>query len=169
MLEKDKGNIEDIVCQVKCKKKVERECDFAYLSIRGFDIEEFLDSLPINNHLSDILVLVLNGQVQWQFSTVILDITIASPHEQFLHYAPIARHYCQMQGRHPIREVLLIDLSPPGKQGVGRVFLTRIAGPMQGSTSLAILSADLHSFVEEVILRQGIGTMRTGESPCAAI
>lgn len=169
MLEEDKGNIEYIVCQVEGKKKVEREGDFAYLSIGRFDIEEFLDSLPINNHLSDILVLVLNSQVQWQFPTVILDITIAPPHKQFLDNAPITRHYCQMQGSHAVRKVLLIDFGSPSQQGIGGVFLSRIAGPMQGSTSLAILSADLHSFVEEVILCGGISTMRTGESPCAAI
>jgi hypothetical protein len=40
---------------------------------------------------------------------------------------------------------------------------------VQGSTALAVLSADLHSFIQEVILRQGKATMRTGESPCAAM
>ncbi len=85
MLEEDEGKIEDVVGEVEGKKEVEGKGDFAYLAVGSFDIEEFLDALPINNHLSNVLVFILNGQVKRQLPTVILYVAIASTHQQLLH------------------------------------------------------------------------------------
>jgi hypothetical protein len=114
VLEDDEGDIEDVVGEVESEKEVEGKGDFANLAVGSFHIEEFLDSLPINNHLSDVLVLVLNGQVKRQLSAVVLYVTVAPTHQQLLHDPPIARHHCQVQRSHPIGKVLLINLSAPG-------------------------------------------------------
>lgn len=169
MLEKDERDVEDVIGEVEDDKEVEGEGDLSDFAIGSLNIEELLDALLVYDHLSDVLVFVLLGQIERQLSIVVLDVAIAAPHQQLFDNPAVSGHDCEMEGRHSIGEVLLVHFSSPGEEGVGGVLLSGIAGPMEGCAALAVLCTDLHPFVEEVILAQPTTTMRTGESPWAAM
>lgn len=42
------------------------------------DVHKFFNTLPVDDHIGDILVLILFRNVQWQFAIVSSDVAIAS-------------------------------------------------------------------------------------------
>lgn len=94
MLEKDEGDIEDVVGEVENEQEVEGKGDLSDLAVRSLHVEQFLDSLLVHDHLSDVLILVLYGQIQRQFPNVVLDVSVAAAHQQLLDYSSVAGHHC---------------------------------------------------------------------------
>lgn len=167
--EEDEGDVKDVVGEEEDDEEVEGEGMLPYLAVGALDVEELLQPLLVHYHLRDVLVLVLHRDVQGQPVRIVLDLPVAAPHQQLLDDAPVPAHDGEVEGGHAVAEVLLIEFGPPGDEGVGGVLLPRVAGPVQGSAPLGILSADLHALIEVVILSEKDGTISTGESPWAAM
>lgn len=165
MGEEDEGDIEDVVGEEESYEKVEREGENVDLAVGSFDIEKLLQASFIDDHFSNVLVLVLDGNVQWRSIAIIFNHAIATPHQQLFDNAAIATHDCEMQRCHSIGKVLLIKFGSPSNKGIGSVFLPRVACPVESSAPLSIFGADFHALIEVIVLIQTNFTISTGESP----
>lgn len=108
MCEEDERDIEDVIGQEEDYKKVDGKGELADRTIGSFYIEKLLKPSLVDDHFSDVLVLILESDVQSQSVAVVLDITITPPHQQLFHYSAVSAHYSQMKGSHPIGEILLV-------------------------------------------------------------
>lgn len=64
MMRDYKRNVEYIVDEKGKQEEVEGKSSFAYFSKRVFDVEQFLNSALVDDHLGNIFIIILFGNIK---------------------------------------------------------------------------------------------------------
>ena len=94
MAEEDKWDVEEEVDQEYHDEKEVRESVLTDASVRRLDVKKLLNTPFINDHLGDVLVLVLSSYIERKSIVEIFYVPVTTLHQQFFNDSTIATHHC---------------------------------------------------------------------------